>query len=415
MELIRTLADISRQELHSAGGKGANLGEMIRAYLPVPAGFVLLTDAYQHFIHTNGFQEEIERLVQQVTPDDLTSFERTSQAICAIFAHSTIPEETVQAISQAYQQLGASLVAIRSSATTEDLPEASFAGLYESYLNIQTLEDVLIAVRRCWASLWTPRALSYRTRHGIASQTVSMAVIVQQMVQARTSGVLFTMNPVSGARDKVVINATWGLGEALVAGQVTPDTIIVEKSSRRIIQREVGTQSLMTVPADVIMSANDRETTKQQHFVLADKQVAQLVRLGEQIEKHFGVPQDIEWAIADEQVFIVQARPITTHGTVQSLPGSRGMLMPPGDDTWGREHDLPPQPYDVWTRVNVGENLPYPVTPLTETNFPVLTGLNNESSEQQQLQLVRRLYGRLYFNEGAMVRSFTEEMGLPAS
>ncbi len=412
MELIRTLTDISQQELHIAGGKGANLGALTRAGFPVPPGFVLLTRAYQHFLSTDGLLEEVERLSQEATPHDLASCERASQTIRALFAQRPIPETIAKAISQAYQQLGAGAVAIRSSATTEDLPAASFAGLYESYLNIQTLENILVAVRQCWSSLWTPRALSYRARLGIAPHTVRMAVIVQQMVQARTSGVLFTVHPVNGARQEMVINATWGVGEALVSGQVIPDTIIVEKTGGRITQREVGKLAVATGNG---MSDRGVQTVRAQQFALTDEQVAQLVRLGERIEQHFGAPQDLEWAIEGEQVFIVQARPITTLATVRSAPASQGMPIPPGDDTWNREQDLPSQPYDVWTRTNVGENLPHPITPLTETHFPVLFALNTEPSEPHQAQLVRRLYGRLYFNEGAMVRSFTEEMGLPAS
>jgi rifampicin phosphotransferase len=415
MELIRTLADISRQDGQIAGGKGANLGALTRAGFPIPSGFVLLTSAYQHFMKTNGLLEEVERLAQQTAPRDLTSFERASQAIRALFTQSTIPEEIAQAVFHAYQQLGTDAVAVRSSATTEDVLEASFAGLYESFLNVQTLENILTAVRQCWSSLWAPRALSYRAQLGIAPQTINMAVVVQQMVQASASGVLFTINPVSGAHDEVVINATWGLGEALVAGQITPETLTVEKTSGRITQREGGKHSLMTLPTDSRTHDSGVEIATQQQLVLTDERAIQLVRLGERIEEHFGAPQDIEWAIADEQIFIVQARPITTHATAQPATGSHAMPIPPGDDAWDREQDLPPQPYDVWTRTNVGENLPYPVTPLTETNFPVLVGLNNEPSEQPPSQLVRRLYGRLYFNEGAMVRSFTEEMGLPAS
>ncbi len=418
MELMRSLADISlsgQQDLHSVGGKGANLGALMRAGFPVPAGFVLLTNAYQQFIDANGFQEELERLTQQVTLDDLASFERAAQAIRALFELGTMPEDIVQSITQAYQELGAGVVAVRSTATTEDLPEASFAGLHESYLNVPSLEGVLTAVRQCWASLWTPRAQGYRTRLGIAAETVSMAVVIQQMVQASISGVLFTANPVSGARDEIVINATWGLGETLVAGQITPDTLTVEKASGRIKQRGVGTPSLITVPPDSGMSDRGVETVVPPQLVLADGQVLQLVRLGEEIEAHFGTPEDIEWAIADEQIFIVQARPITTHVTTPPLSVYYGMPNPPGDDSWDREHDLPAQPYDVWTRVNVGENLPYPITPLTETGFPVLFGLNNDGAEQQAFQMVRRLYGRLYFNEGAILHNLNEEMGLPAS
>ncbi|MFL5654106.1 MAG: PEP/pyruvate-binding domain-containing protein [Ktedonobacteraceae bacterium] len=417
MELIRTLTAISQQDLNIAGGKGANLGELTRAGFPVPPGFVLLTSAYQHFISTNGLLEEIERLTQQTTLHDLASFERASQAIRALFAQSAIPEEIAQASSHAYQQPGATAVAIRSSATTEDLAGASFAGMHESYLNVHTLEDVLVAVRQCWSSLWTPRALSYRARLGIAPRIASMAVIVQQMVQASASGVLFTVDPVNGVHDEVVINATWGSGEALVSGQITPDTCTVEKSSGRIKQREVGRQTLIAVPTGSRTSEIGVETARQQQFVLTDEQVTQLVRFGEGIEEHFGVPQDIEWAIAGEQVFIVQARPITTQVTVQPAPGGNGMPVPPGDDEWDRENDLPPQPFDLWTRTNVGENLPFPITPLTATNFPTLFKLDETSTQQgtPTFQGTRRLYGRLYINEGAIIPNVTGEYGIPAS
>ena len=232
------------------------------------------------------------------------------------------------------------------------------------------------------------------------------------MVQADASGVLFTVNPVSGMHEEVVINATLGVGEALVAGQITPDTIIVEKTSGRITKREIGKPLLVIAPIGSSMNDGEVETARQRQFVLTDEQVTQLVRFGERVEQYFGVPQDIEWVITGEQIFIVQARPITTLTTISSVPQSQGGLISPGDDTWDRELDTPPQPYDVWTRTNVGENLPYPITPLTETNFPVLFNLNNDPSEPQ---LTRRLYGRLYFNEGAVFRSFSEEMGLPAS
>lgn len=413
MELIRSLQDINQQELSIAGGKGVNLGALTHAGFPVPPGFVLLTDAYQHFLSVNNLLEGVERLAQQATPQDLVACERASQSIQALFAQYPIPAEIVQAISQAYQQLGT--IVIRSSATTEDLPTASFAGLHESYLNVKTLEDALIAVQQCWSSLWTPRALSYRARLNSASQMISMAVIIQQMVQADASGVLFTANPVSGMHEEVVINATWGVGEALVAGQVTPDTIIVEKTSGCITTREIGKPLLVITPTGSSMSDGEVKTSRQRQFVLTDEQVTQLVRLGERVELYFGAPQDIEWVITGEQAFIVQARPITTLTTVSSALRSREVTIPPGDDAWNRELDTPPQLYDMWTRTNVGENLPYPITPLTETNFPVLFSLNNDPSEQPQPQLTRRLYGRLYFNEGAVFRNFTEDMGLPAS
>lgn len=402
MEFIRTLTDIQQQELNIAGGKGANLGVLTRAGFPVPPGFVLLTNAYQHFLHINGLLSELEQLARQAKSDDLASCEKASQSIRTLFTHYPIPDAIIQVITQAYQQLAADAVAVRSSATTEDLPTASFAGLHESYLNIKTLDDIFTAVRQCWSSLWTPRALSYRTRLGLDAQKINMAVVIQQMVPASASGVLFTVNPVNGSHEEITINATKGVGEGLVAGQITPETMIAEKTSGHIIQREHG-------------SSDGVGTVGQEPFVLTDKQVIQLVRLGKRIEEHFTAPQDIEWALAGEQIFIVQARPITTLTTISSTPKNHGLPIPPGNDTWNREQDQPPRPYDVWTRTNVGENLPYPITPLTETHLSALFALNTAPSEPDQPQLMRRLYGRLYFNEGAIVRSFTEEMGLPAA
>ena len=233
MELIRPLTDVSQQEWNVAGGKGANLGELTRAGFSVPPGFVLLTRAYQNFIHAHGLSEKIEQIMQQAVLQDSASCERASQTLRTLFLQGSLPEEITRAIAHAYQSLGEGAVAIRSSAITEDLPIASFAGLYESYLNIQTLDDVLLAVRQCWSSLWTARALSYRAHFVIVPQTISMAVVLQHMVQSSTSGVLFTVNPVNGGHDEVVINATRGLGEALVSGQVTPDTIFVEKTTGR--------------------------------------------------------------------------------------------------------------------------------------------------------------------------------------
>jgi phosphohistidine swiveling domain-containing protein len=239
---------------------------------------------------------------------------------------------------------------------------------------------------------------------------------VQQMVQASASGVLFTVNPVTGARDQLVINATWGLGESLVSGKVTPDTIIAEKADGHIRKIEIGEKAVMTISIDNGTSEVPVEPPLRQKAVLTPEQVANLTQLGRQVENHFGSPQDIEWAFAAGQIYLLQARPITTL-TSTTHTTTIGEPIPPGDDSWHREKDLPPQPFDLWTRVNVGENLPFPVTPLTETNFTALFNLDKETPQQDRptFQAVRRLYGRLYFNQGAIVHSITEEYGLPAS
>ncbi|HEY6407071.1 MAG TPA: PEP/pyruvate-binding domain-containing protein, partial [Ktedonobacteraceae bacterium] len=372
-----------------------------------------------HFVETNSFQQEIERQANQVAPHSPNSAEQASQAIRTLFEQGAMPDEITQAVTTAYQQLvtvAVGAVAVRSSATAEDLPGTSFAGQYDTSLNIQTTDDLMQAIRRCWSSLWSPRALHYRASHASSSHTASLAVVVQQMVQASAAGVLFTVNPVTGARDELVINATWGLGESLVSGNVTPDTIIAEKARGHIKQVEIGDKAVMTISTGNRTGEVSVEPLLRQKAVLSPEQVAYLTQLGCQVESHFGSPQDIEWAIDAEQIYLLQARPITTLKATTPAT-TTGEPIPPGDDSWDRDKDLPPQPFDLWTRVNVGENLPFPVTPLTETNFGALFNLDKDAPQQDRppFQATRRLYGRLYFNQGAIVHAVTEEYGLPAS
>jgi phosphoenolpyruvate synthase/pyruvate phosphate dikinase len=248
MKLVCRLQEISRDDVAIAGGKGANIGELIRAGLQVPPGFVLLTPAYHLFIELNKIQREIERLTSQITLTDPSSIEQTSIAIRTLFDKGCMPDEIVSAVRAVYADMRGSALAARSSATSEDLPQASFAGQQETYLNVQTEEALLAAIQHSWASLWTVRALDYRSHHRIAPDAVSLAVVIQEMVPASASGVLFTVNPVTGDPDEVVINATWGLGEALVGGQVTPDMIISDKQSGEVKRMEIGEKSVMTVP-----------------------------------------------------------------------------------------------------------------------------------------------------------------------
>jgi pyruvate,water dikinase len=226
--LVVALDDASAQ-LPQVGGKGASLARMAIAGLPVPRGFHVTTAAYRCFVEENGLQEKIVAAVSAVTAADLATLEEASRQIGQLFANSVIPDTIAQAIRHAYAELdGSDLpVAVRSSATAEDLPEMSFAGQQETYLNMCGEMMVLDAVKRCWASLWTARAIGYRARHGIAPQDVSLAVVVQELVLADAAGILFTVNPLTGARDQMMINAAWGLGEAIVGGLVTPHTVVV--------------------------------------------------------------------------------------------------------------------------------------------------------------------------------------------
>ena len=223
-----------------AGGKGASLARLAGAGLPVPDGFHVTTEAYRRFVAEYGLQQEIAAALAPVMLEQPETLDSAALHIARLFAEQVMPAPLAEAIRRAYARLGGVAVAVRSSATAEDLPEASFAGQMETYLNICGEAEVLEAVQRCWASLWTARAIAYRARQGIAPAAVSLAVVVQAMVPAEVAGMLFTAHPLTGARDQVVIDAAWGLGEAIVGGRVTPDTVVVEKIGGKILEEDIS-------------------------------------------------------------------------------------------------------------------------------------------------------------------------------
>jgi len=416
MEWIGCLQAVEQNEIALAGGKAVNLGILTRADLPVPEGFVILTDAHNHFLIANGICDAIQELVEGIDAGKPGPFEQTSQTIRALIEQGRMPDELVGAIMKAYVELGEGAVAVRSSATAEDLPGASFAGQQESYLNIEGAERVLMAVKRCWSSLWTARAMAYRAQKGIQAGSVSMAVVVQRMIAADAAGILFTVNAVTGARNEMVIEASWGLGEAIVSGRVNPDTIVVDKATGEIRHMQVGEKAIMTVPVAEGTVEVEVDSQKRACAVLSSEQIGEIVRTGCHIESLFGGPQDIEWAIAGKKLYILQARAITS--LAASITNAEQMdvaLTPvaPGDDAWDRGNDKPPQPFDLWTRTNFGENLPFPVTPLTSTGFPLIMGQNIDPA-QTGPQVARRYYGRLYINEGAIMHMLSEDYGLPS-
>jgi phosphohistidine swiveling domain-containing protein len=286
-----------------AGGKGANLGELMRGGFPVPPGFALTTAAYDRFVTENQLGETIGRA--------LAAGGEGGAQIRAAFEAGAIPSDIERVLREAYGQLGEGAVAVRSSATAEDLADAAFAGQQDTFLNILGLDSLLDAVRRCWASLWTDRAITYRDRQSVDQESVRLAVVVQRMVPAETAGVLFTANPVSGARDEVVVDASPGLGEAVVSGLVTPDHFVLRTAwwgwsvaERRPGKREIVVRARAGGGTEHV-EAN--ATTRP----LPDRALRRLARLGKKIEAHFGSPQDIEWTWSRGQVAVVQARPIT--------------------------------------------------------------------------------------------------------
>src|SRR2546428_8897427 len=246
--LVLALDDVSAT-LEHVGGKGSSLARLAAAGLPVPPGFHITTTAYRLFVARHGLQEQILAAVSMASPDQPTTCDVAAQTITALFAQHPIPDEVAVAIRQAYARLdgGDQPVAVRSSATAEDLPDLSFAGQQETYLNMCGEAQVLDAVKRCWASLWTARAIGYRIRNHIAAASVSLAVVVQELVPADAAGIMFTANPVTGGHDQVMINAAWGLGEAIVGGLVPPDTFVVEKASGTIATAEISEKEMMTV------------------------------------------------------------------------------------------------------------------------------------------------------------------------
>jgi pyruvate,water dikinase len=290
------------------------------------------------------------------------------------------------------------------------LPEASFAGQQDTYLNVigrSALED---AVKRCWGSLWTARAMAYRLRQNIAPADVALAVVVQEMAPATAAGVLFTVNPVTGAANEMVINATWGLGEALVSGRVNPDTIIADKATGRVKSVVVGDKAVMTAleaqgvreipvnPADAARQAVDAG------------QVLQLVDYGRRLEALFQKPQDVEWAIAGGQVVLLQSRPVTT----------QHMDTAPGDDHWPPAARFAPNAFDLWTQYDLGERWPDPVTPLTWSVWEEITQRSLDkmmagvkAPYTGRIQWSKRAFGHVYFNEGALIHAYTDGVGTP--
>ncbi|HMB22481.1 MAG TPA: PEP/pyruvate-binding domain-containing protein, partial [Anaerolineales bacterium] len=313
MSFVKMIAELDRTDLPIAGGKGANLGALTRAGLPVPGGFVVTTDGYRAFVAANKLDEDLRQILESVQMDDPVSLEAGSERIRARFHSGQIPSNLSDEIRRAYLALHnpATAVAVRSSATAEDLPDLSFAGQQDTYLNILGEASLLDAVVRCWASLWTARAIGYRARNAISHDDVTLAVVVQQMVQSEASGVLFTANPLTGKRTETVIDATLGLGEALVSGQVEPDHYVVETASGRILSKTLGAKAL-AIQGQAGGGTVTIEQDESQRQALPDEQIMMLTRLGQQAASHFGSPQDMEWAFADGQMYVVQSRPITS-------------------------------------------------------------------------------------------------------
>ncbi|MFE6996330.1 PEP/pyruvate-binding domain-containing protein [Microbacterium sp. NPDC057659] len=336
--LVRPLSELTAADIPIAGGKGANLGELVRAGFPVPDGFVVTTDAYDAFVAAAGVDAALEKLATDSDP---------AAEAAALFAASDLPTDIALQIAAAYAALGEGPVAVRSSATAEDLPGASFAGQQDTYLNIEGTDAVVDAVRRCWASLWNARAIAYRSQVGHeAAAGLSIAVVVQRLVPAEVAGVMFTANPGNGHRDETVITASWGLGESVVGGLVEPDEYTVHGDA---VDRRIATKKVMTVRVDGGSEQSEVPSSQADAATLTDAQARELAEIGAGVQDHFGAPQDIEWTLSDGAFQIVQARPIT------ALPEPVGDV--PADWPLPRKGSL-------YFRASIVEQMPDPLTPL---------------------------------------------------
>jgi pyruvate,water dikinase len=309
--------EVTKKDIALVGGKGANLGEMTNSQIPVPPGFIVTANAYYDFLQKSRITDKIHNLLKPLDYNNSKQLQHSAEEIKQVILNAQMPAVLAKEIKQAYIKMGRGLVAVRSSATAEDLPEASFAGQQSTFLNIQGEKEVVTAVQKCWASLFKPRAIFYRHQQGFDHFKVGIAVPIQKMVQSQASGVMFTIEPMTSDRSKIIIEAVYGLGEALVSGEVIPDLYTIDKEGLKISDKKIGKQEWQLIRN---LAAGDGETnikvplqpSRQTQQKLADEDIITLAKLGKYIEDLYQFPQDIEWAQEDKEIFIVQTRPVTT-------------------------------------------------------------------------------------------------------
>lgn len=315
---------ITKKAQPRVGGKCASLGKMIQADIPVPPGFAVTTDAYSAHLASGTLKADLRTVLDALDPEDVSSEATASETIRALIEQSVMSPEIETAIRDAYNDLCDRVgvqdlpVAVRSSATAEDLPDASFAGQQDTYLWVVGADAVVEHVQKCWSSLYTPRAISYRQDKGFGDDTVLMSVAVQKMVNAKTAGVAMTLNPLNGDRSKIVIDASWGLGETVVAGTITPDNFVVDKIMLEPVSEKIAIKQIQMVPDIANRSVSLQAVEPSLHTLpsLTRDELLGVCQMAKRIEKFYGAPQDIEWAIdadlpAEQCVVVLQSRPET--------------------------------------------------------------------------------------------------------
>ena len=318
-KLVVWFKDVDKKDVGLVGGKGANLGEMTKAQFPVPQGFIVTSQAYYQFINENNLSQKIKDILEKVNYNNSSDLNKVSEEVKKLIIAGRFSDQLVNSVALSYKKLikdyNGKLVAVRSSATAEDLPNASFAGQQETFLNVEGEENLLLKLKEAWASLFDARAIFYRKENNFDHFKVGIAIPVQKMIESETSGIMFTLDPVTNDRSKIVIEAIFGLGELIVQGAVTPDHYEVAKETMVIINKKISLQTTKLIKEGSLNKEVKVELEKGKLQKIKDEEIIELAKLGKRLEDHYKFPQDSEWAIEKERVFLVQTRPVTTTKT----------------------------------------------------------------------------------------------------
>ena len=326
MPLTHFFEEIGLSDRPTVGGKGANLGELVRAKIPVPPGFVVATESFAHFLDALDPDGLLRRRLEQLDPGDIPAIADAGARMRALVGAAALPSPVAAAIADSHARLcrdGDAPVAVRSSATGEDAEDASFAGLQDTYLWLRDGAAVAHHVRACWASLYNSESLSYRRRLGIGESGIAMAVVVQRMVDSRASGVMFTRSPLTGDRSVIVVEGSYGLGSCIVSGEVTPDKFVINKVTGDVTDSVISCKTRQHLPDREAGGVRDCavEDARQNQSCISDEELRALADHGKRVERHYGRPQDIEWAVSQEgEIFLLQSRPETVWSRRDSAP-----------------------------------------------------------------------------------------------
>ena len=403
-KFVLKLNNISRKNVNEYGSKASNLGELIKKGFPIPNGFVINTDAYLLFLRTNDLTKLIQNMLDNIEFSNYEAIEKNSNDIQNSIENSDIPNEVLEEIKEEYDKLLSINTVVRSSATAEDLKTASFAGQYDSFLNLKSLSDVIQNIKKCYASIWTSRAIIYRHEKNIRQTDIKMAALVQEMVQAKCAGVLFTKNPVTMKKNEIIVESNYGLGESIVSGHCSPDQFIVKKEIHhgknkfKIIEKQIGKKNVAVYPKTLdkesgteLVQLSEQENKQSS---LNDRVIIQLSKLGVEIEIIFKIPQDIEWAIdQNDKIYILQSRPITQKANIDS-----------GEDMWftrGYSDDYWNDPCTPLFFNILGD----PLTKIVNTELNSIMGYKHMHSK-----LLKLYDGHVYFNLEVLKRKVENEI-----